>query len=63
MSVIGRLDGQVDEILITPLQRKNNQEVNEQEDEKASSREPTQIESDSSRKIGDKRDELPVWLL
>jgi len=63
MSVIGRLDGQVDEILITPLQRKNNQEANEQEAEQPPSSETMQIESDSSTKIGNKHDELPVWLL
>jgi hypothetical protein len=63
MSVIGRLDGQVNEILITPLQRNNRQETNEQEDEQPSSRETKQIEPDSSRKIEDKRYELPVWLL
>jgi hypothetical protein len=63
MSVIGRLDDQVDEVLITPLQRKNNQEANEQKDEQPPLREATQIESDSSEKKRAERETLPVWLL
>jgi hypothetical protein len=63
MSVIGRLDDQVDEILITPLQRKNNREANEQEAEQPSSREATQIESDPSTENVATHNELPVWLL
>jgi hypothetical protein len=63
MSVIGRLDDQVDEILITPLRKKNQQERNEQEDEKASSRETAQIGPDSSEDKRVERETLPVWLL
>jgi hypothetical protein len=63
MSVIGRLDEQVDEILITPLQRKNNQETNEQEAGQSPSRETAQIESGSSEKKRAERETLPVWLL
>jgi hypothetical protein len=63
MSVIGRLDGQVDEILITPLQRKNNQETNEQEAGQSPSREMSEIESNSSEKKRAERETLPVWLL
>jgi hypothetical protein len=63
MSVIGRLDDQVNEILITPLQRKKNQEANGREDEQSSTRETTQIEPDSSEKKRAERETLPVWLL
>lgn len=63
MSVIGRLDDQVAEILITPLQRKNNQEADEQEAAQPSSREAMQIESDSPGKKRAEREALPVWLL
>jgi hypothetical protein len=63
MPVIGRLDDQVNKVLITPLQRKNNHGANEQEDEQASSRQTTQIDSDSSEKKRPERATLPVWLL
>jgi hypothetical protein len=63
MSVIGRLDGEVDEVLISPLQRKNKQETNEQEDEHAPAREPVQTESESTIKKRAESDTLPVWLL
>ncbi|HEV7377115.1 MAG TPA: hypothetical protein VGN95_20530 [Pyrinomonadaceae bacterium] len=63
MSVIGRLDDQVDEILIAPLQRKNNREAKEQEAEQPSSREATQIEPDPSTENVATHNELPVWLL
>jgi hypothetical protein len=61
MSVIGRLDEQVDEVLIEPLQRKNKQEANEQEDEHVPSR--VQTESESIVKKRAESDALPVWLL
>jgi hypothetical protein len=63
MSVIGRLDDQVDEILITPLQKKNRQETNEQEDEQTPSRETNQIEPNSSEDKRVESEPLPVWLL
>jgi hypothetical protein len=63
MSVISRLDDQVNEILITPLQRKNNQEANVQEVVQPSPCETTQVEPDSSEKKRAERETLPVWLL
>ena len=63
MSVIGRLDEQVDEILIAPVQRKKNQETNERNDEQLPSDETPQIESNPSTKGRAEREELPVWLL
>jgi hypothetical protein len=63
MSVIGRLDDQVDEILITPLRRKNEHETTEQKDEQSSLSETTQTQSHASKKGVEKRNELPVWLL
>ena len=62
MSVIGRLDDQVNEKLIEPLARRNPRETNEQEDEKAASSAPANVELDES-KTEIKRDDLPVWLL
>jgi hypothetical protein len=62
MSVIGRLDKQVDEVLISPLERKKKQEMNE-EDEDASSREVVQTESEATVKKRPESGALPVWLL
>jgi hypothetical protein len=63
MSVISRLDGQVDEVLISPLQRKNKQETNELVDEHAPARKTVQTESESAVKKRAESDSLPVWLL
>jgi hypothetical protein len=64
MSVIGRLDGQVDEVLISPLGRKNRQEAIEQDEQAAPVCGAVQTESDATaKKSAEKRDALPVWLL
>ena len=60
MSVIGRLDEQVDEVLIRPLSRKDMQETTERENENQALREPIE---EITEKQDRKRDELPVWLL
>ena len=60
MSVIGRLDEQVDEVLIRPLSRKDMQETTERENENQALREPIE---EITEKQDRERDELPVWLL
>ena len=60
MSVIGRLDEQVDEALIRPLSKKDKQETTERENENQALREPIE---EITEKQDRERDELPVWLL
>ena len=60
MSVIGRLDEQVDEVLIRPLSKKDKKETTEREKENQALREPIE---EITEKQDRKRDELPVWLL
>lgn len=69
MPVIGRLDGQVDEVIISPISRRRgedgppptpqNEETTEPPDapEPAPSQTPPAVESSADA------DELPVWLL
>ncbi|HEX6625243.1 MAG TPA: hypothetical protein VF064_16135 [Pyrinomonadaceae bacterium] len=71
MPVIGRLGGQVEEVLITPLERLRRQDAGEPPPED----EPARGDATDSRgghgeraardEVGndDVRDELPVWLL
>jgi hypothetical protein len=61
MSVIGRLDKQVDELIITPLEKRKS-EVNLDEAESSDSDERV----DNARREGNQRvkeDSLPVWML
>ena len=60
MSVIGRLDEQVDEVLIRPLSKKNEQETSARENENQALSEPIE---ESAEKQDRKRDELPFCLL
>lgn len=66
MSVIGRLDKQVEDILINPL---NNQEREEKSLQTDSTRKDTRTNSQtastnpSSKNQETPREELPVWLL
>jgi hypothetical protein len=69
MPIIGRLDGQVDEVIISPVSRRRreeeppsvhkNVETSEPSDspERATSPTPPAVESSANA------DELPVWLL
>jgi hypothetical protein len=66
MPVIGRLDGQVDEVIISPISRRRGdrepaKQQPREEDAPATPSTPTQTptEGESSAKT----DELPVWLL
>ncbi len=71
MSVIGRLDGQVDDVLIAPLAKRNAMEL-----PRASNKQPSEntVSADESvqallrtreRTLNEKvrRKDLPVWLL
>jgi hypothetical protein len=61
MSVIGRLDKQVEDVLITPLEKKE-PKVNHEQVENSGSDESVE---NARRKVKhiDERDALPVWLL
>ena len=71
MPVIGRLDDQVDAVLIKPLTTKNAQPA--QEDKKAPGSKGEQTVADAQSRVDDRnessasksgqREDLPVWLL
>lgn len=74
MSVIGRLDQQVEAVLITPLKKRGQHKEDEARQDTERSAERTRSSSETNRQSagGDKqseqetpplRDELPVWLL
>lgn len=65
MSVIGRLDQQVQDTLISPIEKRNTPQPPDdlgptQTDEPAPAQTHTQPISESSEK---RREDLPVWLL
>lgn len=62
MSVIGRLDEQVNEVLIEPLKKKEPQR-NEPKDERPLAGKTMPTESVSAEKNQVERERLPVWLL
>ena len=69
MPVIGRLDEQVDAVLITPLERRGEPErdaVDARSNENIAQPQsaiPTASETDAQVRRHAKREELPVWLL
>ena len=64
MSVIGRLDKQVEDVLISPLGRKSRREAIEQEDEQTTPRGVVEGEDpEPTIKKRAENDALPVWLL
>ncbi|HEX7998210.1 MAG TPA: hypothetical protein VF528_07460 [Pyrinomonadaceae bacterium] len=69
MSVIGRLDDQVDRVLIAPLNKNRQRETDDREpaldEHSASSRPARQIrqENEGSQDEQPAPEELPVWLL
>ena len=68
MSVIGRLDKQVEEVLISPLDRNGRRDPAKHEaqtDEQAHTHEPTERASGAHQNIRSQseKDVLPVWLL
>ena len=62
MSVIGRLDDQVDEILITPLSRRRSDDE-EPAPPRRPEADPPPDEPADKGETSAKGDELPVWLL
>ena len=69
MPVIGRLDGQVEEVIISPISRRQREEepppVPENEETSEPSDAPDHVPSQTppSGESSAKTDELPVWLL
>ncbi len=64
MTVIGRLDGQVDELIISPISKRRRDEESPTPDEAA----PDPLSSPTTQthapvESSTERDELPVWLL
>jgi hypothetical protein len=62
MSVIGRLDERVDEVLIAPVE-KNQRKVKKAESEISTSDEAAEMKGQSANERNAERKELPVWLL
>ena len=58
MPVIGRLDEQVNDILITPLEKRR-----ERDDEPDEPPPPVTTEPEPAGETAPPRDELPVWML
>ena len=61
MSVIGRLDKQVEDVLITPLEKKEPKVNHEQAENPDSDASVENARRDINQR--DERDALPVWLL
>jgi hypothetical protein len=62
MPVIGRLDGQVDEVIIKPISKRRRDEEPPDEETPEQSPSPTTHTPTHNQSSAD-RDELPVWLL
>jgi hypothetical protein len=68
MGVIGRLDNQVDELIIKPLSERNRQENSDTKTPSQPTAQPPQTEARSERTRdeeakGAQVSDLPVWLL
>ena len=69
MPVIGRLDGQVDEVIISPISRRRRGEEspadskNEETPEPSDSPDPAPSQTPPTDESSANADELPVWLL
>jgi hypothetical protein len=65
MAVIGRLDGQVDAVLITPLKRKGEPDEDERAQRSERAEQVAQTTRTSRERSSEQTDadELPVWLL
>ncbi|HWS56316.1 MAG TPA: hypothetical protein VN228_19415 [Pyrinomonadaceae bacterium] len=63
MPVIGRLDGQVDEVLIKPLERGRRPEPPEAPAGDARTPPPEPAQEPPRRETSDHPAELPVWML
>jgi hypothetical protein len=70
MPVIGRLDGQVEEVIISPISRRRREEdeppalhQNEETPEPSGAHVPTPSQTPDPGESSGEADELPVWLL
>jgi hypothetical protein len=69
MPVIGRLDGQVDELIISPISRRPREEEqpplhkNEEKPEPSDASAPAPPQTPPTGESSVNADELPVWLL
>jgi hypothetical protein len=62
MPVIGRLDGQVDEVIIKPISKRRRDEEPPDEEKPERAPSPT-THTPTPNQSSAERDELPVWLL
>ena len=62
MAVIGRLDGQVDEVIIKPISERRRGEEPPVEETPAPTL-PPEAQTPATNQSSDKPDTLPVWLL
>jgi hypothetical protein len=64
MAVIGRLDGQVDEVIIKPIsERRRGEEPPAPDEETSEPTPPHETHTPTPNQSSDKPDTLPVWLL
>ena len=64
MAVIGRLDGQVDEVIIRPIsERRRGEEPPAPHEDSRESTPPPETHTPTPNQSSDKPDTLPVWLL
>jgi hypothetical protein len=64
MPVIGRLDGQVDEVIIKPIsERRRDEEPSTPEEDAREPPPSTETQTPTPNQSSADRDELPVWLL
>ena len=64
MAVIGRLDGQVDEVIIKPVsERRRGEEPPAPEEDAPEPPTPPETQTPTPNQSSDKPDTLPVWLL
>ena len=61
MSVIGRLDKQVDDVLITPLEKKDSKVNRGQSENSESDESVDNAKPEINKREG--RDPLPIWML
>lgn len=63
MSVIGRLDGQVDEVIISPVARRGRRAPEAPAEEGPTRPEEGEQQQEPTQKRDRERQEMPVWML
>lgn len=64
MPVIGRLDGQVDEVIIKPIsERRRGEEPPAPREDAPADPTPPETQTPATNQSSDKPDTLPVWML